>query len=76
MTAVADLPLQLPAQAPPRNERGESYLGVARTVRSWVVTTDHKRIGVLYLFSVLFFLFLGYALHRPRSSARPRETPS
>ncbi len=26
---------------------------------SWLVTTDHKRIGVLYLFSVLFFLFLG-----------------
>jgi cytochrome c oxidase subunit 1 len=42
-----------------RETRGDSYLTVARTVGSWLVTTDHKRIGVLYLFSVLFFLFLG-----------------
>jgi cytochrome c oxidase subunit I len=39
----------------------ESYLTIARTVQSWLVTTDHKRIGVLYLFSVLFFLALGGA---------------
>jgi cytochrome c oxidase subunit 1 len=45
-------------EQPPREER-ESYLTVARTVGSWLVTTDHKRIGVLYLFSVLFFLALG-----------------
>jgi hypothetical protein len=28
-----------------------SYLTIARTVGSWLATTDHKRIGVLYLFS-------------------------
>ena len=25
------------------------------TLRSWFLTTDHKRIGLLYLFSILFF---------------------
>src|SRR5438105_15661601 len=25
------------------------------TVRSWLLTTDHKRIGILYLFTILMF---------------------
>ena len=29
------------------------------TIASWIFTTDHKRIGVLYLFTLLFFLALG-----------------
>jgi cytochrome c oxidase subunit 1 len=41
------------------DEERESYLTIARTVGSWLVTTDHKRIGVLYLFTVLFFLAVG-----------------
>jgi cytochrome c oxidase subunit 1 len=36
-----------------------SYLSIDSTVRSWLLTTDHKRIGVLYLFTVSFFLALG-----------------
>ncbi|MFW5653368.1 MAG: cbb3-type cytochrome c oxidase subunit I, partial [Planctomycetota bacterium] len=28
-------------------------------ILSWLVTLDHKRIGVLYLISVLFFFFVG-----------------
>jgi cytochrome c oxidase subunit I len=52
-TAALDVPPQ------PRAEERASYLTVARTVQSWLVTTDHKRIGILYLFSVLFFLALG-----------------
>ncbi|HEY4015169.1 MAG TPA: cbb3-type cytochrome c oxidase subunit I [Polyangiaceae bacterium] len=36
-----------------------TYLGIAKTVRSWALTTDHKRIGVLYLFTTVFALFLG-----------------
>ncbi len=53
MTASAvDMPLH---EAPSR----ESYLSIARTVGSWLVTTDHKRIGILYLVSVLFFLLVG-----------------
>src|SRR5208283_3529115 len=51
-TAAVDIPA-------PLGEGRESYLTIARTVQSWLVTTDHKRIGILYLFSVLFFLALG-----------------
>ena len=29
------------------------------TIRSWVLTTDHKRIGILYLFTLLAMLALG-----------------
>ena len=32
---------------------------VATTIRSWVLTTDHKRIGVMYLAAVLLALLLG-----------------
>jgi cytochrome c oxidase subunit 1 len=39
-------------QAPPKTE---SYLEAGHTVRSWLLTTDHKRIGLLYLFSILIF---------------------
>src|ERR1700759_282002 len=28
------------------------------TVRSWLLTTDHKRIGILYLFTILFFFII------------------
>jgi cytochrome c oxidase subunit 1 len=28
-------------------------------VSSWLLTTDHKRIGVLYLFSILSFFLVG-----------------
>lgn len=38
---------------PPRN-----YLTEGRTLKSWLLTTDHKRIGLLYLFSILFFFFI------------------
>src|SRR5438132_3155486 len=33
----------------------DNYLSVGHTVKSWLLTTDHKRIGILYLFSILFF---------------------
>ena len=36
-----------------------TYLGVDTTIRSWLLTTDHKRIGILYLVSMLFALALG-----------------
>jgi cytochrome c oxidase subunit 1 len=36
-----------------------SYVNVRTTVRSWALTTDHKRIGVLYLVTLLFALVLG-----------------
>ena len=36
-----------------------NYLNAAYTIRSWLLTTDHKRIGLLYFGSITFFFFLG-----------------
>ena len=37
----------------------EHYLNVDYGVRSWLLTTDHKRIALLYLASITLFFFLG-----------------
>jgi cytochrome c oxidase subunit 1 len=39
----------------------EHYLNVAFGWRSWLLTTDHKRVALLYLISITFFFFLGGA---------------
>jgi cytochrome c oxidase subunit 1 len=36
-----------------------SYLTDGVTLRSWLLTTDHKRIALLYLASITFFFFVG-----------------
>jgi cytochrome c oxidase subunit 1 len=36
-----------------------NYLNVAHTAASWFLTRDHKRIALLYLFTLTFFFFLG-----------------
>ncbi len=36
-----------------------NYLNNGRTIRSWLLTTDHKRIALLYLFSIILFFFVG-----------------
>ncbi len=36
-----------------------NYLSVARGLRSWLFTLDHKRIGILYLVSILTSFLLG-----------------
>ncbi len=36
-----------------------NYLNQEFGVRSWLLTTDHKRIGLLYLMSITFFFFIG-----------------
>jgi cytochrome c oxidase subunit 1 len=48
----------LPAPGEQGGQR-ETYLNVAYTVKSWALTTDHKRIGVLYLMTTTFALALG-----------------
>ncbi|HEX9428251.1 MAG TPA: cbb3-type cytochrome c oxidase subunit I, partial [Candidatus Polarisedimenticolia bacterium] len=35
------------------------YLNADYGIRSWLLTTDHKRIGLLYLISVTFFFAIG-----------------
>src|SRR3989338_2947721 len=35
-----------------------NYLNVKKGLASWLLTIDHKRIGVMYLASILFFFFV------------------
>src|SRR5947209_13582719 len=35
------------------------YLNADYGIRSWLLTTDHKRIALLYLMSITFFFFIG-----------------
>jgi cytochrome c oxidase subunit 1 len=42
----------------PREPR-QHYLNCDYSVRSWLLTTDHKRIGILYLVSISAFFILG-----------------
>ena len=41
-----------------------NYLNAEHGVKSWLLTVDHKRIAILYMFSITFFFFIGgiYAL--------------
>ena len=41
------------------NESERDYLNVAYGVRSWLFTTDHKRIGLLYMVSLTLMFFVG-----------------
>src|SRR5438445_11764010 len=43
----------------PVEERRQHYLNVNYGLKSWLLTTDHKRIAWLYLVSVTFFFFIG-----------------
>ncbi len=38
---------------------GADYLNAGYGIRSWLLTTDHKRIAILYLLSITFFFFVG-----------------
>jgi cytochrome c oxidase subunit 1 len=40
---------------------GVNYLNAKHGIRSWLFTTDHKRIALLYLASVTFFFLIGGA---------------
>jgi cytochrome c oxidase subunit 1 len=37
----------------------ETYLNVTRGILSWLLTKDHKRIGIMYLVSVTIMFFIG-----------------
>jgi cytochrome c oxidase subunit 1 len=39
----------------------KNYLNDGLTLRSWLLTTDHKRIALLYLLSITLFFFVGGA---------------
>ena len=37
----------------------KNYLNEKQGLLSWLLSTDHKRIGILYTFSITCFFFLG-----------------
>src|SRR5262249_49765932 len=41
--------------------RPTNYLNTDYSVKSWLLTTDHKRIAILYLLSITLFFFVGGA---------------
>ena len=43
----------------PKGHLKENYLKAGHTLASWLLTKDHKRIGILYFFAVNFFFFVG-----------------
>lgn len=38
---------------------GTNYMTYPKGIMSWLITLDHKRIGLMYLFSTLFFFLVG-----------------
>src|SRR5262249_48682667 len=44
---------------PPPEEPRETYLNVASSVASWLLTKDHKRIAILYLITVTLMFLIG-----------------
>ena len=48
-----------PVPYQPATEHGETFYNAAYTVKSWLLTKDHKRIAILYMLSVTFFFFIG-----------------
>jgi cytochrome c oxidase subunit I len=43
----------------PAIARPETYLNASYTVKSWLLTVDHKRIAIMYMIGITFFFFLG-----------------
>src|SRR6185295_16599732 len=39
--------------------RSANYLNAGYTVRSWLFSTDHKRVAILYLIAITLFFFIG-----------------
>ncbi|MGJ3231635.1 MAG: cytochrome c oxidase subunit I [Oceanicaulis sp.] len=47
--------------APLAPERSENFWTAKETVKSWFLTTDHKRIAILYAATLFLFFFIGSA---------------
>lgn len=42
-----------------KHDKQQSYLSDPKGFWSWALTLDHKRIGIMYLFSIFFFFLIG-----------------
>jgi cytochrome c oxidase subunit 1 len=58
---VSPEPLTLSSPPPPQSVAPEktNYITADYGWKSWLFTTDHKRIAILYLISITFFFFVG-----------------
>ena len=65
-----------PEDAAPSSRREPDYLRAGRGVWSWLSTTDHKRIAIMFYVVVLTMLFLGgvFALALRVELLTPRRT--
>ena len=53
-------PMVLKPGTPPETEFPKHhYLNASHGIKSWLLTTDHKRIAILYLVTISFFFLLG-----------------
>jgi len=43
----------------PKAKVEKNYLNVDHSIKSWLLTGDHKRIGIMYLVTISFFFALG-----------------
>ena len=60
MSVTALNPITQPtAQPTGRVPEATNYINVNHTIKSWLLTVDHKRIALLYLFSISFVFLLG-----------------
>jgi cytochrome c oxidase subunit 1 len=57
MTTATIEPRAVPIEERPASRA--DYLNISFGVRSWLLTTDHKRIAILYLASITIFFFIG-----------------
>src|SRR3954462_11263469 len=53
MQSATEITIELQGEMAPEN-----YLNADIGVRSWFLTTDHKRIGILYLWTILVFFVI------------------
>ena len=56
--STATLDIYAPEPPLPSGER-KNYLNVDHSVKSWLLTYDHKRIAILYLISITLMFFVG-----------------
>ena len=38
---------------------GTNYINCDKGIKSWLFTLDHKRIALMYLYTLTFFFFVG-----------------
>lgn len=59
MSSLQTPPILTSPQGNPDEQPPVHYLNASYGIRSWLLTTDHKRIALLYLASITFFFVIG-----------------